>query len=55
MFICHTYARIRDRVLALTLLTHCDLVTPYGDMFVSRIGLLPNGTKRLPEPMLIYR
>ena len=38
MFIGHTYARIRDRLLALTLLIHSDLVTPYGDMFVSRNG-----------------
>ena len=31
-----------------TLWTHCGLVTSYG----SGIGLLPGGTKPLPEPML---
>ena len=38
--------------------THCDPVTPYGDMtWVNKgsdNGLLPDGTKPLPEPMLIY-
>ena len=42
-----------------TKLTHCDLVTPYGDMNLgqhigSGNGLLPDGTKPLPEPMLTY-
>ena len=37
-------------------LTHCCLVTPYGDRVLVNIGsgngLLPDGTKPLPEPML---
>ena len=40
------------------MLTHCDLMTPYGDMWVnigSGNGLLPDGNKPLPEPMLTYR
>ena len=41
-------------------LTHCGLVTPYGDMEIwvnigSGNGLLPDGTKPLPEPMLTYQ
>ena len=39
-------------------LTHCCLVTPYGDIdlvkFGSVSGLLPDGTKPVPEPMLTY-
>ena len=39
-------------------LTHCGLVTPYGDRDLVNIGsgngLLPDGTKPLPEPMLTY-
>ena len=39
-------------------LTHCGLVTPYGDIIWVNIGsgngLLPEGTKPLPEPMLTY-
>ena len=37
-------------------LTHCSLVTPYGEILVNTDpdnGLLPDGTKPLPEPMLI--
>ena len=37
-------------------LTHCGLVVPYGDMNRGKIdwgnGLLPDGIKPLPEPML---
>ena len=37
-------------------LNHCGLVTPYGDrdlgQHFSGNGLLPAGTKPLPEPML---
>ena len=37
-------------------LTHCGLMTPYGDEIWVNIGsgngLLPDGTKPLPEPML---
>ena len=35
-------------------LTHFGLVTPYGDRvnIGSGNGLLPDGTKPLPEPML---
>ena len=40
-------------------LTHCGLVTPYDDKdWVnngSGNGLLPDGTKPLPEPMLTYQ
>ena len=41
-------------------LTHCCLVTPYGDIDLgqhchgSSNGLLPDGTKPLPETMLTY-
>ena len=39
-------------------LTHCGLVMPYVDMCLVNIGLgnglLPDGTKPLPEPMLTY-
>ena len=39
-------------------LTYCGLVTPYGDRVLVNIcsgnGLLPDGTKPLPEPMLTY-
>ena len=39
-------------------LTLCGLVTPYGDIIWVNIGsgngLLPDGTKPLPEPMLTY-
>ena len=42
----------------LSVLTHCGLVTQYGDMIWvntnSRNGLLPDGTKPLPVPMLTY-
>ena len=38
-------------------LTHCGLVTSYGDIALANIGscngLLPCSTKRLPKPMLI--
>ena len=33
-------------------LTHSGLVTPYGDNISSDNGLMPDGTKPLPEPML---
>ena len=37
---------------------HCGLVTPNGDKNLGqhwpRYGLLPDGTKPLPEPMLTY-
>ena len=37
---------------------HCGLVTPYGDIILvnngSGNGLLPDGTKPLPEPMFTY-
>ena len=39
------------------LLTHCGLMTPYGEIWVnigSGNGLLPDGIKPLPESMLIY-
>ena len=40
------------------LLTHCGLMTPYGGRYLgqhgSGNGLLPDGTKPLPEPMSIY-
>ena len=39
-------------------LTHCSLVTPYDDTNYVNIGLdnglLLDGTKPLPEPMLTY-
>ena len=39
-------------------LTHCGLVAPYADIDMgqpgSGNGLLPDGTKPLPEPMLTY-
>ena len=39
--------------------THCSLVTPYGDIIWintgSSNGLVPDGTKPLPEPMLTYQ
>ena len=41
-------------------LIHCGLVTPYDDKDLgqhwlsSGNGLLPGGTKPLPEPMLTY-
>ena len=39
-------------------MTHCGLVMPYGDRDRGNIGsgngLLPDGTKPLPEPMLTY-
>ena len=33
--------------------THCGLMMPYGDMDLS-LGLLPDDTKPLPQPMLTY-
>ena len=42
----------------LFLLTHCGLVTPYGIRYLGNAGsgkgLLPDGIKPLPEPMLTY-
>ena len=42
--------------LGLNELTYCGLVMPYGDIDLGHIGsgngLLPDGTKPLPEPML---
>ena len=39
-------------------LTHCGLVMPYGNIHLGQHctcnGLLPDGTRPLPEPMLIY-
>ena len=39
-------------------LTHCGLVTTYGDIDLVNIGsgngLMPDGTKPLPEQMLTY-
>ena len=37
-------------------LTHCSLVLPYGDIvnIGSGNGLVPDGNKLLPEPMLTY-
>ena len=39
-------------------LTHCGLVMPYDDIDLVNIGsgngLLPDGTKPLPEPVLTY-
>ena len=39
-------------------LTHCGLVMPYGELDLgqqgSGNGLVPDGTKPLPEPMLTY-
>ena len=39
-------------------LTHCGLVTPHSDIDLvivgSGNGLLPDGIKPLPEPMLTY-
>ena len=48
---------LKDSRTALRLeLSHWDLVTPFGDMDLANIGsgngLLPDGTKPLPEPML---
>ena len=37
------------------MLTHCGILTPYADIWVnndSDNGLVPDGTKSLPEPML---
>ena len=38
--------------------THCGLVMPYGDRVLCQLGsgngLLPDGTKPLPEPMLTH-
>ena len=44
-----------ENFVQLYTLTYCGLVTPYGDRdlgqhFVSGNGLLPDGTKPLPEP-----
>ena len=43
-------------ILLFSYLTHCSLVMPYGKIYMDNIGsangLLPNGTKPLPEPML---
>ena len=39
-------------------LTHCGLVTPYGDINLGphwlSNGLLPDGSKPLPEPILTF-
>ena len=39
------------------MLTHCGIVTPYGGINLGQNwvgnGLLPDGTKPLPQPMLI--
>ena len=49
---------IRDSTLKLNELTHCGLLTPYGDRDLGQNwlsnGLLPDGTKPLPEPMLTH-
>ena len=41
----------------LMLLTHCDLVVPHGAMDLGPIdsgnGLVPDGTKSMPEPLLL--
>ena len=48
----------KSRWLIHSLLTHCGLVTPYGDIdlvqHLPRLDLLPDCTRPLPEPMLIY-
>ena len=40
------------------MLTHCGLMMPYGNKYMdqhdSGNGLLPDGTKPLPQPMLTY-
>ena len=44
-------------ISAVVLLTHCGLVMLYGHIWVnigSSNGLVPNGTKPLPEPKLTY-
>ena len=50
----YTYVYIGEE----TFLTHCGLVTPYSDIDLGqhwlRYGLLPEGTKPLPEPILTY-
>ena len=47
---------IRGIFQLLSKLTHCGLVTPYGDRDLGqhwyRYSLLPDGTKPLPEPIL---
>ena len=44
-------------IMSMTVLTHCGLVMPYSDIIWVNIGsgngLMPDGTKPLPEPMMI--
>ena len=49
----YSYVRLLKRVV----LSHCGPVTPYGDIYIwvsigSGNGLLSDGTKPLPEPIL---
>ena len=56
--------RLKNNVVKIikSLLTHCGPVTPYVDTDLGRHllryglqnGLLPEGTKSLPEPTLTY-
>ena len=50
----HELNHCSDMCLEITLLTHCGLVAENWVNIGSGNGLLPDGTKPLPEPMLIY-
>ena len=56
MHFIETYAKYRPFCSDLKVLTHCDLVTSYGDKDLGQHwldnGLLTDGTKPLPEPRL---
>ena len=46
------------QILEYYLFTHCGVVKPYGDIDLDHIGsgngLVTDGTKPLPEPILAY-
>ena len=50
------FSKGQQNLVAISVLTHCGLVMPYGDMadIGSGNGLLSDGNKPLPEPFLIY-
>ena len=57
MFHCVTSCELCVALCLWCIVTHCDLVTSYGDIdpwvnISLGNGLLPDGTKPLPEPML---
>ena len=53
----HINTEYINNAVFILLVTHCGLVMPYGEIWVDMglgNGLLPDGTKSLPAPMLTH-